>query len=167
MSDSKEDRGRNVTVDLVCGFDAEESSRGLRYEYVGAWLVSSIAPSSGPIEGGTRVTVRRHWKGSNSTSSCLFNGIRTSGTVLSSSSMRCASPAQNMAGPVNLRVEDTDGRGPGGEIVFEYHSVMTPSRMIPSSGPLMGGGFVTVGAMGMVPMDQEVHCMFTGSGSDE
>jgi hypothetical protein len=72
-----------------------------------------------------------------------------------------------MAGPVNLRVEDTDGRGPGGEIVFEYHSVMTPSRMIPSSGPLMGGGFVTVGAMGMVPMDQEVHCMFTGSGSDE
>jgi hypothetical protein len=59
-----------------------------------------------------------------------------------------------MAGSVNLRVEDTDGRGPGGEMVFEYHSVTTPRRIIPSSGPLMGGGFVTVETMGMVPMDQ-------------
>ncbi len=55
---------------------------------------------------------------------------------------------------MNLRVEDTDGRGPGGEMVFEYHSVTTPRRIIPSSGPLMGGGFVTVETMGMVPMDQ-------------
>ena len=83
----------NVTVDLVSGYGVEAGPRGLRYEYVGAGRTTSITPSSGPVEGGTVVTVLGRWEEAGSLFLCSFDGSKASATMLSSSVIKCASPA--------------------------------------------------------------------------
>ena len=107
-----------MTVDLVSGYGVEASPGGLRYEYVGAGRALSIAPSSGPVEGGTQVTVLGRWDGRGSTMTCRFGAMKTSIAVLSSSSLRCAAPASVTHGPVQLAIEDSGGAT--GTLEFMY-----------------------------------------------
>ena len=155
--------GGNVTVDLVNGYDAEASSRGLRYEYTESGLaLSTIFPSSGPIEGGTQVTVSGRWSDRASRISCIFNGLRMPSTEASGSSVVCPAPAHDAVGQVELRLQDSSGGSIGGVHRFEYRALVLPIRLTPSSGPLVGGSLITIDALGLEGNEQEVSCMFTG-----
>ena len=158
-----------MTVDLVSGYDEEVSSRGLRYEYVGQGQLgpSTVFPSAGPVEGGTGVTVAGPWRGRSSRVSCIFKGIRTPSTVVSSSSVKCLSPANDEVGQVELRIEDLGSTVAVGKHTFEYHPAVSPTSLRPSSGPLMGGSIVMVEALGLQRMDGQAHCMFAGMGRDK
>ena len=155
--------GGNVTVDLVNGYDAEASSRGLRYEYTESGLaLSTIFPSSGPIEGGTQVTVSGRWSDRASRISCIFNGLRMPSTEASGSSVVCPAPAHDAVGQVELRLQDSSGGSIGGVHRFEYRALVLPIRLTPSSGPLVGGSLITIDALGLEGNEQEVSCVFTG-----
>ena len=107
--------GGNVTVELVNGHDAEASSRGLRYEYIGSELaLSTIYPSSGPVEGGTQVTVSGRWSEGVSHISCIFNGMRMASFEASGTSVVCAAPAHDAVEQVELRLQDSSGVSVGG-----------------------------------------------------
>ena len=121
-----------MTVTLVSGLGEEASSSGLRYEYQGPGLtVSEIAPSIGPVEGGTHVTVIGCWRAQPSQLRCIFDGVKTATTLLSSSTVLCASPPHATAEPVKFGLEGLDGASASGQHSFEYHAVVSPIRVIP------------------------------------
>ena len=157
--------GGNVTVDLVNGYDEEASSRGLRYEYIRSGLaLSTIYPSSGPVEGGTPVTLSGRWSEGGSHMLCIFNGMRIASSEASGSSVACAAPAHDAVGQVELRLQDASGGSVGGVHRFEYHARLSPTRLTPSSGPLAGGSLISIDALGLKGEGQEVYCLFTGVG---
>lgn len=79
------------------GFDFVPSAADApRYTYVEPFAVRSIHPSFGPVEGGTRVTVRGGGFASasmNSSVTCRFGDSIVEGIVLSDSELECNAPA--------------------------------------------------------------------------
>ena len=94
----------------------------------------SVSPSTGPVEGGTLVTVR----GTNFRSGArvFFAGLAgTDGRVIDSSTIQVTSPA-NVSGTANVVVVNPDGTWAVGPQVFGYSSqAPTISRVSPLDGP--------------------------------
>jgi hypothetical protein len=102
--------------------------------------VSSIAPTAGPIAGGTAVTVT----GTNffSAVTVKINGVVCTGpAVVNSTSITCTTPAQGPGGPYTVSVQTGSGTGTSGAI-FTY----TSAPIISSISPLYGavGSTITV-----------------------
>ncbi len=111
------------------------------YTYVAAPTVSGVSPSSGPISGGTSVTVT----GANFTGATgvTIGGVAaTSVTVVSSTSITCTTPAGS-AGTASVLVT-TPGGTNGSNTLYTYSAAPTVSGITPSSGPLSGGASVTI-----------------------
>ena len=110
--------------------------------------VTSIVPNSGPLSGGTVVTIN----GTNFTSSTQsttpsvsFGGTQaTNVTVLSASQLSAMVPA-HAAGSVTVQVTAADGQSSMLAQAFTYTSAsLTVSKLSPISGPAAGGTTVTV-----------------------
>ncbi len=100
----------------------------------GAPSVSSVAPSSGPLTGGTTVTV----VGSNfvpGLSSVLFGNVPSSAVVVSSPAQLTATTPANCAGTYDLRVVTPAGASP---MVPEDHFTFTGQPTITSVSPALG-----------------------------
>jgi hypothetical protein len=102
--------------------------------------VTGVSPSSGPIAGGTPVTIT----GTDFLSGATvdFGGAAaTSVVVVSSTQITCVTPA-HAAGPVNVSVTDSDGTG---TLVNGFlYVVPTVTNVVPASGPIAGGTPVTI-----------------------
>ncbi|MDO9324635.1 MAG: IPT/TIG domain-containing protein [Methanoregula sp.] len=117
-----------------------------RFTYAGVIpTVSSLSPASGPLAGGTSVTITG--TGFNA-STVIFGGIPVTGTYLSATQIRVTSPAGG-AGTVDIRVTTVAGTS---AIVagdkFTYVTVPTVSGISPASGPPAGGTLVTITGTG-------------------
>ncbi|MEJ2009150.1 MAG: IPT/TIG domain-containing protein [Acidobacteriota bacterium] len=106
--------------------------------------VSGVSPSSGPIAGGTAVTVA----GTNFVSGATisFGGTAATGvSFVSSTQLRATTPA-HAAGAVSVAVTNPDGGSATVADAFTYATSTSPtvSSVSPNSGPVAGGPAVTV-----------------------
>ena len=106
--------------------------------------VASISPSSGPLAGGTRVSIT----GTNLADATRVNFGTTAGTILFASDTQiiAISPAESV-GTVDVTVVTAGGTSATSAAdQFTYTDVPTPivSAVAPSAGPLAGGALVTI-----------------------
>jgi hypothetical protein len=133
-----------VTVTTSGGTSA--SSADDQFTYLPAPTVSSVSPASGPVTGGTSVTVSGTGFASGATVD--FGTVAaTAVDVLSSTSLTATSPAGTEA--VDVKV--TTGGGTSSASAadqFTYLAAPTVSSVSPASGPVTGGTSVTVSGTG-------------------
>ncbi len=111
------------------------------YTYVAAPTVSGVSPSSGPVTGGSTLTIT----GTNFTGATgvtIGGTAATSVTVVSSTSITCTAPAHS-AGSVSVLVT-TPGGTNAANTLYTYALAPTVTGVTPSSGPITGGSMVTI-----------------------
>ncbi|PWD51789.1 hypothetical protein C8046_15185 [Serinibacter arcticus] len=111
--------------------------------------MESLSPTSGPVAGGTTVTVT----GTDLVAGSVVtvDGIAVPAadvTVVSDTELTYVSPA-HPAGAVDVTV--TTPGGTSGPLTFTYLDFPTVTDLIPTSGPVAGGTGVTVTGTGFVP----------------
>ena len=131
----------NVSVTNLGGSSA--TGAGNAYTYADAPVVTGVSPSSGPIAGGTTVTIT----GSNMTAASAVKFGTTNATnfnVDSATQITATAPA-HAAGLVDVVVTNTAGDSPPvpGD-GYTYIGVPTVTAVSPASGPVAGGTSVTI-----------------------
>ncbi|CAM9245753.1 unnamed protein product, partial [Discosporangium mesarthrocarpum] len=79
---------------------------GAEYSYVPALTVRDIQPPSGPVSGGTTVTVLGTGFAGGGTIHCRIGGRPSSAVIVSDSELLCTAPAQLTAGPLPLELSN-------------------------------------------------------------
>ncbi|WP_230329970.1 IPT/TIG domain-containing protein [Nocardia aurantiaca] len=128
----------SVTVTSAAG-----SSTGLPFTYVGVPTVISVSPNSGPVTGGTVVTVT----GTGFTGATAVNFGAAPATlyfVLSDTQILAIAPA----GTGTVQVTVTTAAGTSAGVAFTYLPVPTLSSISPASGPVTGGTTVILTGTG-------------------
>lgn len=108
--------------------------------------ISSVSPASGPISGGTLVTI--NGSGFASGASVSFGGANASSVNFISSTQLTAVTPAGSAGSVNVSVTNSD---PGTGTLnsgFSYVGNPTITTVSPNSGPATGGTTVTISGTG-------------------
>ena len=135
-----------VVVTVTTSGGTSASSADDQFTYLPAPTVSSVSPASGPVTGGTSVTVSGTGFASGATVD--FGTVAaTAVDVLSSTSLTATSPAGTEA--VDVKV--TTGGGTSSASAadqFTYLAAPTVSSVSPASGPVTGGTSVTVSGTG-------------------
>ncbi len=136
--------GTGVVGVTVTNVDAQSATLPASFTYTGsAATVLSVLPASGPIAGGTLVTIA----GSTFIAGATVTfgaGSATSVTVASTTQITCVTPAGS-PGPVNVAV--TNPSASPGTLVNGYNylgPLPTITGVSPAAGPTAGGTFVTV-----------------------
>ena len=116
----------------------------------GTPAISAVSPITGPISGGTTITVL----GSNFTQGTIIQvgGINCVTTFISSSSLSCVTPP-NSVGAKNVSVVPPDGsKSVTLGSAFTYGS-LTPilTAVSPNYGPLAGGTTISIGGSNFTP----------------
>ncbi|MEU8569589.1 IPT/TIG domain-containing protein [Streptomyces pathocidini] len=119
------------------------TSNAVVYTYVGAPVLTSLVPNSGPAAGGNTVTIN----GTGFTGASAVNfgpNPATSFTIVSPTQITATAPAGS--GTVNVTVV-----GPGGTsnaLPYTYVNAPVITSIFPTSGPLAGGNTVTITGTG-------------------
>jgi Domain of unknown function (DUF1929)/IPT/TIG domain/Glyoxal oxidase N-terminus len=129
---------------VVTNTDGQSGTLSNGYTYANpAPMVTAVAPNSGPVSGGTAVTIT----GANFVAGAAvsFGGIAaTNVTVASSTSITATTPA-GAAGAVNVAVTNTDNQSGTLSNGFTYTSLAPAvTSVAPNSGPVAGGTVVTI-----------------------
>jgi acid phosphatase len=108
-----------------------------------------VSPSSGPVAGGTAVTISGTGFASGAT--VTFGGTSASATVVGSTRINAVAPAHS-SGPVNVVVTNPGGQSGTLNGGFVYASAPAPgvSNITPDSGPTAGGTAVTISGSNFV-----------------
>ncbi|MEV7012250.1 IPT/TIG domain-containing protein [Streptosporangium sp. NPDC051022] len=117
------------------------TSSASTFTYVKPPAVTGISPASGPVAGGTSVTI----KGTDladATAVAFGSTAATSFTVDSDTSITATSPATTTAGAVDVKVTTPGGTGSAG--TFTYVKPPAVTGISPVSGPVAGGTSVTI-----------------------
>jgi hypothetical protein len=134
-------------VNVVVTTSGGSASRTSAFTYVSAPTFTSISPSSGPIAGGTSVTI----SGSNfiygDTFAITFGGVSATGVSRSSSTTLTATTPAHAAGPVDVIVT-TSGGSVTGTGAYNYRAPPTWGSIAPPSGTSAGGTSVTITGTG-------------------
>lgn len=131
---------KNVTVSQ---YDTQSTTATNSYEYLAQISPISISPTSGSTAGGDTVTIT----GTNfdANTKVRFDDVYLSSfTLVSSTTITFTTPSQTTA--INAEVMVENGFGEQTPSVFYNYqeSPMTISAVTPNSGPISGGGTVTV-----------------------
>jgi IPT/TIG domain len=134
--------GTVLSVDITNN-GADFSSSGLTYSYSAPVVVTGVQPRSGPVSGGTVVTVTAADNGfSGQTAiSCKFDGVQTvPGAVDTvSGACICVAPASVQRGAVALTVSSNGQDYSSAAWQFVYTSDAVLSSLQPLAGPETGG----------------------------
>lgn len=111
--------------------------------------VTGLSPTSGPLAGGTAVTVT----GVNVTGATkvTFDGVAgLSLKVLSPTSLRVTAPSRSTAGPVTVVVTTSGGKSAATSAArYTYVGKPAVTGVRPASGPLTGGTVVTISGVNL------------------
>lgn len=131
------------TVDVVfTNGDGQSVTRANGFTYRDAPTVASISPGSGPLAGGTTVSVG----GTN-----FYDGATvkiggsncTSVVVVNSTSITCTTPP-GLNGFADVQVTNADGQSDTFSNLYQYRAGPTLTSVSPSGGPLAGGTTITL-----------------------
>lgn len=140
--------------DVVVTTAGGSSAAGVTFEYVARPVVDGIQPDSGPVAGGTVVTVT----GSGFTgASQVFFGAdpALSFTVDSSTRITAVSPGAGAPATVDLTVVTSGGTSATASAdEFTYRARPQITTIAPTSGPIGGGTPVTVSGSGFTGVDR-------------
>jgi hypothetical protein len=136
----------DVTVTSPGGASATSASD--QFMFVAAPSVSSVSPDSGPVDGGTTVTIA----GSNFTDATAvsFGDTPAGFTVNDDTSITAVSPVAEAAGTVAVTVATIGGTSTSSSADrFTYSTVVSPfaptiTKVTPNFGPPAGGSSVTI-----------------------
>lgn len=113
-----------------------------QYSYDPVPTVASVSPSSGPLGGGTQVTVSG--TGFVAGASVSFGGLSATATVVSPTSISASSPPE-AAGSVDVKVTTPGGSSavsPSDQ--YTYLAAPSVTNVSPATGPAGGGTTVTI-----------------------
>ncbi|MBB5048945.1 hypothetical protein HNR60_003716 [Rhodopseudomonas rhenobacensis] len=111
------------------------------YTYAATPTVASIAPNTGPISGGSNVTITgTNFTGATAVS--IGGSPATGVTVVSATTITAITPAHT-AGTVDVAVTTPGGTGTGAGL-YTYAGTPTVAAISPSAGPTAGGTAVTI-----------------------
>ncbi len=148
----------DVTVSTPGGTSAANPfSPSDEFTYFAIPTVTSVSPSSGPLPGGTQVTITGTNLGTLNTVTVLFGGIAAGLYSDDGTTIVLLSPAGAAAGPVDVTVSTQDGTSaitPTDQ--FTYLAIPTVTSVSPSSGPLSGGTQVTITGTNLGTLDTAV-----------
>ena len=134
-----------VTV-VVANPDGQQDSKANAYTYAAAPTVVSVAPTTGPLAGGTAVTVTG--TGFTGTPSVTFGGAAcTAVNRTSATSLTCTTPARP-AGAVIVVVTNADTQQGSKANAFTYVAAPTVTGVSPATGPMAGGTTITLSGTG-------------------
>ena len=144
-----------VRVQVGLSDGAGRASSGPVYEYRMEARIERLMPSSGPVNGGTLVSVIGVGLSSEK-HSCMFGGVN--GTALarfvSDSLLLCRTPSAGLArvagSSLEVEVGTSGSGGMGASSIFRYSLAMRASGLWPSQGPELGGQPVTIVGEGFV-----------------
>ena len=136
---------------------ADFTADGYLFEYVSALLVSRVAPTHGPVHGGTRLSLFGSHFDRNGRVLCRFAGATADASFQSPGQLTCLTPAKTVEGDTVSII--LDGIGAQGQHRFSYYTPPVVSALVPPCGPRWGGTQITVrGAY--LPMGRTVVCRF-------
>ena len=138
----------DVVVTTLGGASTTSSSD--QFTFVAAPTVTGLTPASGPIAGGTTVTVTG--TGFTPASTVKFGSVAGTGVVfVSSTSLTAVSPAEG-PGAVDVTVTTVGGASTtNSSDQFTFLAVPTVTGVSPNSGPVIGSTFVTITGTGFTP----------------
>jgi acid phosphatase len=111
--------------------------------------VATVTPGSGPVAGGTSVTISGSGFGTGAT--VTFGGVSASATVIGSTTINAVAPA-HASGPVNIVVTNPGGQSGTLTNGYVYAAAPAPtvSNITPNSGTTAGGTSVTINGSAFV-----------------
>ena len=136
---------------------ADFTTDGYLFEYVSALLVSRIAPTHGPVHGGTRISLFGSHFDRNGRVLCRFAGATADASFQSPGQLTCLTPAKTVEGDTVSII--LDGVGAQGHHVFSYFTPPVVSALVPPCGPRWGGTQITVQGAHL-PMGRTAVCRF-------
>ncbi|MCE0539203.1 IPT/TIG domain-containing protein, partial [Kineosporia rhizophila] len=134
-----------VTVSVTTSYGTTGGPNPPPYTYVAAPVVSSVAPASGPLAGGTAVTITG--TGFSGATSVAFDGVAATSLTVSSDTQITAFTPAHAAGAVNVSVTSVGGTGSLNN-AFTYVAAPAVTSVSPTSGPVGGGTSVTITGTG-------------------
>jgi uncharacterized repeat protein (TIGR03803 family) len=137
-----------VDVTVVTAAGTSHTSSADKFTYIVAPTVASVSANTGPLAGGTTVTI----KGTNLLGATGVNFGMEAATIVSATATQIVvkSPAWE-AGTVDVTVEMAGGTSfTSSADQFTYVAVPTVTAISPASGPLAGGTMVTITGMDLL-----------------
>ena len=154
-----------VSFALVTSDGTQISQANLSFEYLPDAILSAIVPKSGPVGGGTAVSMIGTFFAASAT--CVFGNTRTSAALHVSSTLAiCLSPAAVEPGAFTISLSNSHipaavgGIGERRGLEFVYNLPMTLIIAFPNSGPAKGGTTVTLIGSGFSLSIYDCNCRF-------
>jgi hypothetical protein len=130
-----------VDVTVTTGGGTSATSSADQFTYIGAPTFISISPTTGPVAGGTFVTITG--SGFSGTTSLLFNTTSATNITANANTITANVPTNQPAGVVNITIT-----APGGTVTannaYTYGAGPVVISVSPSYGPLSSGPTVTI-----------------------
>jgi hypothetical protein len=133
---------------VVTNIDSQFGTLASGFTYNPPPTVTAISPASGPIGGGTAVTVTG--TGFRSGATVTIGGVSATGVSVVSSTSITATSAAHAAGTVNVIVTNTDSQSGTLTNGFIYNPPPTVTAVSPALGSTGGGTAVTITGAGFV-----------------
>ena len=130
--------GATVTVTV----NGQSGSLATGFTYTVGPTISSVSPSSGPLAGGTAVTIT----GANfaAGATVTFGGVAATNVVVVNGTTITATTPAGSAGAVTVTVTSSGGQSGSLSNGFTYAGLPTVSSVSPNSGSTTGGTAVTI-----------------------
>lgn len=115
------------------------------YTYLARPVITGVTPSSGPVSGGTTVTIRG--TGFSGVTQVLFAGAPAASYVIRDGQTITAVTPAHSAGPADVVVSTGGGDAAPGAFTFVAAPIVT--NLSPDAGPTAGGTTLTINGSGL------------------
>jgi len=120
------------------------------YAYIAPPVFTSISPASGPLSGGTSVTIDGTGFVTGSSLGVTIGGAPTTGVSVTDTNHIAATTPAGITGSTWVNITNGNGGFVNESGVYTYDALPTFTSILPSAGPLSGGQPVTITGTGFV-----------------
>ena len=149
-----------VTSNMV---DFTDTSEGAIFTYNAPVVVNSLSPPEGPQRGGTLLTIAGDGFVAATGCKCSFGDVTVHATVLNTTHLQCTTPSVTMtsssSSQVNMEVSMNGLQFTSQQVEFSFYHSIQLSKIIPNTGPTIGGTQITVRGHGFLPTPR-LACLF-------
>lgn len=124
------------------------SSSGGDFTYETMPTVTSLNPASVPQHGGVTVTITGTGFVDSTSLSCKFGSLIIDATYLTSTSVKCVSPALPQPENVNVEVSNNRVQFSSNSVSITYNELVFVEGLFPTNGAIAGGTVITISGSG-------------------